>query len=110
MAVVAGGRTARTHYRIKERFTGYTLLDMELETGRTHQIRVHLAYAGYPVAGDPVYGPRRNPLHLPGQALHAYRIVFTHPRTDEPLTFEAPLPPVFKDVLDLLRRSSQKGF
>jgi len=82
MAVVAGGRTARTHYRIKERFTGYTLLDMELETGRTHQIRVHLAYAGYPVAGDPVYGPRRNPLHLPGQALHAYRIVFTHPRTD----------------------------
>jgi 23S rRNA pseudouridine1911/1915/1917 synthase len=110
MAVVAGGRTARTHYRIKERFPGYTLLDMELETGRTHQIRVHLAYAGYPVAGDPVYGPRRNPLHLPGQALHAYRIVFTHPRTDEPLTFEAPLPPVFKDVLDLLRRSSQKGF
>jgi 23S rRNA pseudouridine1911/1915/1917 synthase len=110
MAVVAGGRTARTHYRIKERFPGYTLLDVELETGRTHQIRVHLAYAGFPVAGDPVYGPRRNPLHLPGQALHAYRIVFTHPRTDELLTFEAPLPPVFKDVLDLLRCSSKKGF
>lgn len=105
IAVVAGGRTARTHYRIKERFAGYTLLDVELETGRTHQIRVHLAYAGYPVAGDPVYGPRRNPLCLPGQALHAYRIVFTHPRTDELMAFEAPLPPAFREALDLLRRS-----
>jgi 23S rRNA pseudouridine1911/1915/1917 synthase len=105
IAVVAGGRNARTHYRIKERFPGYTLLDVELETGRTHQIRVHLAYAGYPVAGDPVYGPRRNPLCLPGQALHAYRIAFTHPRTDAPLAFEAPLPTVFKEVLELLRRS-----
>ena len=105
MAVVAGGRTARTHFLIKERFPGYTLLDVELETGRTHQIRVHLAYAGYPVAGDPVYGPWRAPvLNLPGQALHAYRISFTHPRTGELLTFEVPLPPVFKDVLDLLRQ------
>jgi 23S rRNA pseudouridine1911/1915/1917 synthase len=110
IAVVAGGRTAVTHYGIKERFSGYTLLDVELETGRTHQIRVHLAYAGYPVAGDPVYGPRRNPLGLPGQALHAYRIVFTHPRTGEPLAFEAPLPPVFEDALALLRRSPGKGF
>ena len=103
IAVVAGGRTARTHYRVRERFPGYTLLDVELETGRTHQIRVHLAYAGYPVAGDPVYGPRRNPLNLPGQALHAYRIAFTHPRTGERLAFEAPLPPAFRDVLDLVR-------
>ena len=110
MAVVADGRPARTHFLIQERFPGYTLLDVELETGRTHQIRVHLAYAGYPVAGDPVYGPRRarqgghSSLNLAGQALHAYRITFTHPRTDELLTFEAPLPPVFEDVLELLRR------
>jgi 23S rRNA pseudouridine1911/1915/1917 synthase len=104
IAVVAGGRLARTHFLVKERFPGYTLLDVELETGRTHQIRVHLAYAGYPVAGDPVYGQRRNPLSLPGQALHAYRITFNHPRTGELLTFEAPLPPVFSAVLDLLRR------
>ncbi len=115
MAVVAGGRQARTHYRIRERLHGYTLLDVELETGRTHQIRVHLAFIGHPVAGDPVYGhrpprqapgPRKNghpALNLPGQALHAYRIAFAHPRTGEPLAFEAPLPPVFSAALDLLR-------
>lgn len=97
------GRNARTHYQVRERFPGYTLLDVALETGRTHQIRVHLAYAGYPVAGDPVYGPRRNPLNLPAQALHAYRIAFTHPRTGEHLSFEAPLPPVFAGVLKELR-------
>jgi len=97
------GREARTHYRVKERLPGYTLLDVELETGRTHQIRVHLAYTGYPVAGDPLYGPRRNPLNLPGQALHAYRISFTHPRTGELLNFEAPLPSAFAEALDYLR-------
>ncbi|HHW41511.1 MAG TPA: RluA family pseudouridine synthase [Syntrophomonadaceae bacterium] len=102
------GREARTHYRVKERFPGYTLLDVELETGRTHQIRVHLAYAGYPVAGDPVYGPRRNPLQLPGQALHAYRITFTHPRTGELLNFEAPPPPAFSQALDYLRSLRSK--
>lgn len=112
IAVVHGGRDARTHYRVKERFSGYTLLDVALETGRTHQIRVHLAYIGYPVAGDPAYGPRRhsgtgNPLNLPGQALHAYRIVFTHPRTAEALAFESPLPPVFSEALEQLRRSAR---
>jgi 23S rRNA pseudouridine1911/1915/1917 synthase len=130
IAVVDGGREARTHYRVRERLPGYTLLDVELETGRTHQIRVHLAYAGHPVAGDPVYGRRRRrttqapaspgrlqpdghpggrrlPLNLPGQALHAYRIAFTHPRTGQPLAFEAPLPPAFSEALELLRRSGQ---
>lgn len=111
IAVVADGRAARTHFHVRERFPGYTLLDVELETGRTHQIRVHLANAGYPVAGDPVYGPRpprRAPgslLNLPGQALHAYSIAFIHPRTGEPLSFEAPPPPVFSAALDLLRSS-----
>lgn len=110
MAVLPGndprGRVARTHYRVRERFTGYTLLDVSLETGRTHQIRVHLSYAGYPVAGDPVYGPRRNPLHLPGQALHAYRITFTHPRSGEIMDFQAPLPEVFAAALERLRKES----
>jgi 23S rRNA pseudouridine1911/1915/1917 synthase len=120
MAVVSGGRQARTHYRVRERFPGadlnagdqgYTLLEVELETGRTHQIRVHLAYIGHPVAGDPVYGRRRlragrQPhLNLTGQALHAYRIAFAHPRTGEALAFEAPLPPAFSAALDLLRSS-----
>ncbi|MDH7576466.1 MAG: RluA family pseudouridine synthase [Bacillota bacterium] len=103
IAVVPNGKEARTFYRVKERFPGYTLLDIQLETGRTHQIRVHLAYAGYPVAGDPVYGPRRNPLNLPGQALHAYRISFIHPRTGEFLSFEAPPPPAFTKALAFLR-------
>jgi len=102
-AVVPNGKHARTHYRVLEKFPGFTLLEVELETGRTHQIRVHLAYAGYPVAGDPLYGPRRNPLGLPGQALHAYQISFRHPRTGELVTFEAPLPCAFKRVLAYLR-------
>ncbi|MGD0152638.1 MAG: RluA family pseudouridine synthase [Thermacetogeniaceae bacterium] len=111
IAVITGGREARTHYRVRERFPGYTLLDVDLETGRTHQIRVHLAYAGYPVAGDPVYGTRHtradNPLNLPGQALHARRIAFTHPRTAQLLAFEAPPPPAFSEALNLLRRLNQ---
>lgn len=109
IAVVPGGREARTRYQVRERFRGYTLLDVDLETGRTHQIRVHLAYAGYPVAGDPVYGRRRtragNPLNLPGQALHARRIAFVHPRTAQLLAFEAPLPPAFSEALNHLRAS-----
>jgi 23S rRNA pseudouridine1911/1915/1917 synthase len=99
-----GAKEARTHYCVQERFCGYTLLDVSLETGRTHQIRVHLAYAGYPVAGDPIYGTRSNPLELPGQALHAYQITIQHPRTAEMLTFEAPLPRVFTDTLQKMRK------
>lgn len=100
-------REARTHYRVLERFPGYTLLEVELETGRTHQIRVHMAYAGYPVAGDPAYGPRRNPLNLPGQALHAYRITFTHPRSGEVLDFSVSPPAAFSQALEYL--SNLKG-
>src|SRR5690606_41224134 len=73
--------TCRTHTLSLHDALPISLLEVALETGRTHQIRVHLAYAGYPVAGDPVYGPRRNPLNLPAQALHAYKITFQHPRT-----------------------------
>lgn len=99
-----GAKEAVTRYHVRERFGGYTLLDVELETGRTHQIRVHLAYAGYPVAGDTIYGQRSNPLHLPGQALHAHQITIQHPRTAESQTFEAPLPQAFAEVLHNLRK------
>lgn len=103
-----GARDARTYYCVLERFAEYTLLDVALETGRTHQIRVHMAYAGYPVAGDRVYGWRRNPLNLPGQALHAYKLSLEHPRTGEELSFQVPPPPVFANTLKKLRFSAPR--
>ncbi len=117
MAVVAGGRPARTHYRVLERFpppggegrrSGYALLAVRLETGRTHQIRVHLAHAGHPVAGDPVYGGRRGELGLEGQALHAARLAFVHPRTGEPVEFSAPPPPDLAAALATLRGTAEE--
>ena len=103
MAVVAAGRKAVTHYQVLERFGIYTLLQLSLETGRTHQIRVHLTHIGHPVVGDPVYGPKRVPFHLSGQLLHAFRLTFSHPRTGETMQFTAPLPSYFSDILGRLR-------
>jgi 23S rRNA pseudouridine1911/1915/1917 synthase len=103
MAVTAtDSREARTHFRVLQRFAHHTLLLLQLETGRTHQIRVHLKAIGYPVAGDPVYGSgnRRPGLALPRQFLHAYQLKFTHPITGIPLEFEAPLPADLQTVLD----------
>ena len=110
MAVVAGGREAVTHYTVAERFDGFTLLAVKLETGRTHQIRVHLSSVGHPLAGDTVYGggntkfEKQNKEILAGQALHAYRLTLTHPRSGEVMTFECPLPKWFCEVLEKLRR------
>lgn len=105
MAVVPDGRPARTHFRLLEAFRErYALLEVRLETGRTHQIRVHLAAIGHPVAGDPLYGGRRGELGLQGQALHAYRLALVHPRTGEHLCFEAPPPPDLASALARLRR------
>ncbi|MDN5346840.1 MAG: rRNA synthase [Clostridia bacterium] len=108
MAVVKTkqARPAVTHYRVLERLGNYTLLECRLETGRTHQIRVHMAYRGHPVVGDPVYGPRRRPFDVPGQLLHAYLLGFHHPRTGEYLEFRAPLPEIFTKILSLLRRQN----
>lgn len=92
MAIVAGGRDAITHWRVAARYGQYTLLQIELETGRTHQIRVHLASKQHPVTGDDVYGRDKRPFGLAGQALHGYRLVFQHPATGKPMTFYAPLP------------------
>lgn len=96
------GKPARTHYRVKTRFDGYTLLEIGLETGRTHQIRVHLAWLKCPVVGDTVYGRRRNPLGLQRQFLHAWRLAFVHPGTGNAVEFESPLPAQLDAVLQKL--------
>lgn len=104
MAVNLSGKEARTHYYVKERFGEYTLVECRLETGRTHQIRVHLAYIGHPLVGDELYCHRKETLGFPGQALHAYKLGFTHPRTGKKMCFEAPLPVYFQESLDKLRK------
>jgi len=115
MAVRRDGRHAVTHYRVEERFAAHTLLRVRLETGRTHQIRVHLAHLGFPVVGDPAYGGRRRLVRGadPGltaalqsfsrQALHAQQLTLLHPRSSRQLSFTAPLPADFEQLLDLLR-------
>ena len=95
-------RDARTHFRVIERFDGYTLVECKLETGRTHQIRVHMRYIGHPVAGDEKYGYRKT-LKTGGQLLHAHQLEFIHPRTKEKIVVEAPLPDDFAQVLQKLR-------
>jgi 23S rRNA pseudouridine1911/1915/1917 synthase len=99
MAVTAGGKEARTRFIVRERFSGYTLLEVKLETGRTHQIRVHLAYIGYPVVGDPQYGKGKNQLGLKRQALHAAKLCFYHPLTGHELYFTSPLPEDFQSAI-----------
>ena len=112
MAVLSsGGREAVTHYRVLERFPGFTLVECRLETGRTHQIRVHMAHIGHPVAGDPVYGPKKCITELQGQCLHARVIGFIHPATGEYLEFDSGLPLYFERFLEKLRRSGkERGF
>ena len=97
MAVIEGGRTAQTHYSVVKRYSGYTHIQCKLRTGRTHQIRVHMAYIGHPVAGDAVYGPKNVITQLGGQCLHAGTIGFIHPRTGEYMEFTAPLPEYFTE-------------
>ncbi|MGB7366842.1 RluA family pseudouridine synthase [Carnobacterium jeotgali] len=100
--IIDGGREAITHFTVLERFKDFTLVSLKLETGRTHQIRVHMKYIGYPLAGDPIYGPRKT-LEGKGQFLHAQTLGFKHPTTGEFVTFEAPLPQLFEDTLKKLR-------
>ena len=98
------GKDAVTHYKVLERFHGYTLVECRLETGRTHQIRVHMASIGHPLLGDQVYGPAEPPFRLQGQTLHAGVLGFLHPRTGEYMEFSAPLPKYFEELLEKLRR------
>ena len=104
MAVVPGGREARTNWRVLERLRGATLIEARLTTGRTHQIRVHMASIGHPVLGDPVYGPKKSPYPVAGgQLLHAFQIGFVHPVTGEEMRFTAPPEPRFLEWLEKLR-------
>ncbi len=102
------GRRAVTHYRVLERFGQFTWIECRLETGRTHQIRVHMASIGHPVLGDQVYGPKKCPFKLQGQTLHAGILGFVHPRTGAYMEFEAELPQYFQGLLDKLRGGVQK--
>ena len=103
MTVTENGKRAITHFKVIERFKGYTLLEINLETGRTHQIRVHMKYIGYPLLGDPIYGPRKvEGSH--GQFLHAKVLGFKHPRTGEFIQFESPLPDYFNEKIEELKK------
>ena len=102
-AVTAKGKPALTRFQVLERFGDFSLVELQLETGRTHQIRVHMAYIGHPVAGDEVYGPRKT-LKGHGQFLHARTLGFTHPRTGEVLEFTAEAPVIFQETLEKLRQ------
>ena len=98
------GKEAVTHYRVLERFGNATYIECQLETGRTHQIRVHMASIGHPLLGDMTYGSSKNPYHLQGQALHAMVIGFLHPVTNTYMEFTAPLPEYFLKLLEKLRK------
>ena len=105
LPIEQGGRWAVTHWRIRERLGNYTLIDFELETGRTHQIRVHSTFLGHPIVGDPLYGSGRSVgVNLPGQALHAWRLRIQHPLTEQWIEAIAPLPNTFTTLVEVLRR------
>jgi len=103
MAVVNGGREAVTHFEVLERFGRYTYIACDLDTGRTHQIRVHMKHIGHPLVGDKTYGVKKEEFNLPGQMLHAGKIGFIHPKSGEYMEFTAPLPEVFEKTLRTIR-------
>ena len=102
MDIDKNGKNAITHFKVLKRYQGYTLLKVNIETGRTHQIRVHLSTIGYPIVGDMVYSNGKNEFNVEGQMLHAWRIEFTHPITGKEMVIEAPLPQYFEDILKQL--------
>ena len=108
MAVVRGGREAVTHYKVLEQFDSYTLLECVLETGRTHQIRVHMAYIGHSIVGDKVYGQKKERFNLDGQLLHAKTLGFNNPVTNEPMRFSSEIPDYFQRVLETLRKTKNQ--
>ena len=103
MAVSKNGKNAVTHIKVIERFDGYTLLEINIETGRTHQIRVHLSQIGFPIVGDGVYSNGKNPFGIEGQCLHSKRLEFVHPISKNKLVLEAKLPDYFEKVIDVLK-------
>jgi 23S rRNA pseudouridine1911/1915/1917 synthase len=107
MAIVDKGKHAVTHFKVLERFGNYTLVECRLETGRTHQIRVHMKYIGYPLVGDPKYGPKKT-LEFDGQVLHAGTLGFNHPTTGEYMEFTSPPPEDFQTLVDKVRKGVDK--
>lgn len=106
MAVTKKGKEAITHFKVLKRYDGFCLLELKIETGRTHQIRVHLAEIGHPIVGDMVYSNGKNPFGVKGQMLHAAKLEFVHPTTHQKVTYEAPLPKYFIDVLETLEQKN----
>lgn len=102
MAVSKSGRNAITHFKVIKRYEKYTLLEIKIETGRTHQIRVHLSHIGYPVVGDYTYSNGKNDFNVEGQMLHAQKIKFRHPKTDKEMELEAGLPEYFQEIIEKL--------
>lgn len=102
MAVSKNGRNAITHFKVIKRYEKYTLLEIKIETGRTHQIRVHLSHIGYPVVGDYTYSNGKNDFNVEGQMLHAQKIKFRHPKTDKEMELEAGLPEYFQEIIEKL--------
>jgi len=106
--VFKNSKDAVTHYYVVDRYSQFTEIQAVLETGRTHQIRVHLAYLKHPVLGDPLYGPKKNPFGLVGQVLHAESLTFSHPRTGEKMEFTVDVPESFKQITEKLKQLKQK--
>lgn len=102
MAVDKKGKEAITEFKVLKRFDGFTYIEVNIKTGRTHQIRVHMAEIGYPIVGDEVYSNGRNPFNIKGQMLHAKELEFVHPTTKKIVKFEAPLPEYFENILEKL--------
>ena len=105
MAVDKKGKEAITEFKVLEKYDGFTYIEVKIKTGRTHQIRVHMAEIGYPIVGDEVYSNGRNPFNVKGQMLHAAKLGFIHPSTKEKVVFEAPLPEYFQNVLGNLNKN-----
>ncbi|MBO4779630.1 MAG: RluA family pseudouridine synthase, partial [Selenomonadaceae bacterium] len=103
MAIVPDGKPAVTEFKVLERFESFTYVECKLQTGRTHQIRVHMTAIGHPLLGDTKYTARKNPFDIAGQTLHSHTLSLIHPTTQERMTFTAPLPNDMKDILDKLR-------